>query len=313
MNHFRRLWHAEVYKIFCQKKSYVFMGIMFLMIFVNGLILNEMSITSSNWEQQVQDEISATEKTIKNPDIPSSVVNSLHGNIDRLEYHLENNINPYETNVWTFIQASFLLMSFITLFSVIFASKTVSSEHTKGTMKFLMVRPFKRWEILLAKYFSVITYSFLLLLTFVLSSVIVGSLLFGLSPFDFTVIKEVNGGYQESLLALESLTYIILKFLSTLVIVTVAFTISTVCKSETLAVIISLGILFGGTIFSSFTQSYKWSEYLLFNNLNLTNFIIVDANISSQIFVPLIVIAVHLILMLFLSFLFFSKRDITTV
>jgi ABC-2 type transport system permease protein len=313
MNKFFRLCIGEFLKIFTNKTPFFFVGVIFVLVTANGFLSNHMTSSSSHWKSQVKEEISDLEDTLKIEDIPAGVASSTSQNIDLLNYHLDNDINPYEVNAWTFINDSFMITSLITLFTVIIASKIVAREFTKGTIKFLIIRPFKRWKILLSKYVATLTFGFLLYLLFIVIATIVGTIFYGFGSLDFTVINNINGSFTKSYLALNVLGYFLSKLISTVVISSIAFTISTVCKSETLAVMISLAILFGGTIFTSFISHYWWSKYLLFNNLNLTEFVTNGEIFSSQMGISLLIIVSHFIVMIILSFTVFNKKDIGVV
>src|SRR5690625_4603069 len=109
-----------------------------------------------------------------------------------------------------------VLLSIVSLFTIIIAAGIVANEFRWVTIKLFLIRPISRSVILLAKYISVLIFSFITLLFVLLFSWIVGAVLFGIdglnphtliyaNDFDMdsgfryvSIIKEIiaDYGYQ---------------------------------------------------------------------------------------------------------------------
>ena len=81
-----------------------------------------------------------------------------------------------------------LLTLFIIITIVLIAGAIVSDEFNKGTIKLLLVRPFNRAKILLAKFITVlITVLFVMILTVILQF-IVGGIFFGFESLSIPAV-----------------------------------------------------------------------------------------------------------------------------
>ena len=70
------------------------------------------------------------------------------------------------------------VISLIALFAIVMGGGIVANEFSEGTIKLLLIRPSKRWKILLSKYISVIGYTLLMLLVLLVVSFLLGGILF---------------------------------------------------------------------------------------------------------------------------------------
>ena len=98
---------------------------------------------------------------------------------------------------------------------------------------------------------------------------------------------------------------------SLLMMVTFAFTISTVTRNNSLAVGISLFLMFSGSMLVEILKNYSWVKYILFANTDLTQYINGTPVIAGMtISFSLTVLAAYFIIFNAISWIVFSKRDI---
>lgn len=100
------------------------------------------------------------------------------------------------------------------------------------------------------------------------------------------------------------------KCVELIMIVTLALMLSTVSRSSSLAIGLSLGLLFLGTSIVNVSR-YCWSKYYLFTNTDLSQYLITSPRIAGMsLAFSITVLLVYFFLFNFLSWTIFKKRDI---
>lgn len=216
-----------------------------------------------------------------------------------MKYVLESEMN----HVLQFMSNSAILAPLVTIFSVIVAGDSVASEFTWGTVKLLLIRPASRGKILWAKYVSVLLFIVELLLLMLIISYFTGLVLFG-----------VSGSVAPD----ETLTAILqrygIKAIEIVMTATLAFMISTVFRSSSLAIGLSIFLMFvSGPIVAILVQlRYTWVKYLLFANTDLTPYFHGGKPVvpGMTLGFSLAVLAAYWIVFYAVSWLLFTKRDV---
>lgn len=109
---------------------------------------------------------------------------------------------------------------------------------------------------------------------------------------------------------------LLLRFISIISIVTIAFTLSVLCKSQALSLCLSILLLFAGSILggTDLLAQFTWYKFTLFPHLNLVAYVNKSAGDAiSTLNIPysMTVIAIYFLICLLISFSVFQKRDIT--
>lgn len=254
-------------------------------------------------------------------------IENLKDNIKIAEYRLENNVPAVSSgsnarSLYDLFAPSFSLLA-ISILMIIIAGSSISTEISKGTIKFLLFTPNKRWKVLLSKIISAVI--LLLVITLVLSllTVVIGNICFKDEGTTYVYIQ--NGEAK----ALSNLSYTILYYLVSdidiLVYMLFAFMLSTITRNTALSVGVSIACYVGsGTIMQILNQfiTADWIKFIPFNNLGLVDKIFVN-NISynqmqqlssmlnqTTLGFSLTVLAVCAVLMVITTFDSFNKRDI---
>ncbi|MCP3775953.1 ABC transporter permease [Paenibacillus sp. MZ04-78.2] len=216
-----------------------------------------------------------------------------------MKYVLESEMN----HVLQFMGLAAILTPLVTIFSVIVAGDSVASEFTWGTVKLLLIRPASRGKILLAKYISVLLFIVELLLIMLIISYFTGLVLFGVSGSvspDGTM-PVILQGYG-------------IKAVEIMMTATLAFMISTVFRSSSLAIGLSIFLMFmSGPIVAVLVQlRYDWVKYLLFANTDLTPYLHGGKPVvpGMTLGFSLAVLAGYWIVFYAVSWLLFTKRDV---
>jgi ABC-2 type transport system permease protein len=211
-------------------------------------------------------------------------------------------------NMWfySYLEAE-VAGSFITIFAVVIAADCVAGEFSSGTIKLLLIRPWSRSKILLSKYIAVVLFTiFFMAATLVFTLLVNGVLLGSDGEYSYP-----NQGSRSHFVWLAS--YYGLNLIDMIVTVTMAFMISTVFRSGSLAIGLSIFLLMGGSMLSALLSllDKPWVDYVLFMNFGLAEYVSGSTPIPDRPFgFSLGVLAGYYALFLALSWYVFHRRDV---
>jgi len=250
------------------------------------------------------------------------------------EYRLEHNMIPYATGssaislgstrkMYDYMAGSFIQFV-LTVMMVIIAGTSISSEISKGTIKFWSFTPYKRWKILLSKF--VVSTIILVVTTIIISliSAIVGNIFFGANNAQGYLYVS-NGAVHEINYVLFSVIYNLVGAIEIFVFMVLALMLSTVTRNSAVSVGLSIATYLGGAtimqIVNMFVKS-DWVKFIPFNNLSLTSRIFTgDISYTTSSMISSLtgnislgfsfaVLGICVFLMLVTMFDSFRKRDI---
>jgi ABC-2 type transport system permease protein len=176
----------------------------------------------------------------------------------------------------------------------------------------LLIRPASRSKILLSKYISTLIFSLVLLIILFIFSFILSGLLEGFNDVGLPYIYAGSNGvvHEVSMIAHVLSTYGY-QCVELLMIVTMAFMLSTVFRSSSLAIGLSIGIMFIGSAVASFITQYSWAKYYLFENTDLTQYLNDSPHIEGMTLqFSIIVLVVYFLVFNILSWTIFKRRDV---
>ncbi|QOR65075.1 ABC transporter permease [Cytobacillus suaedae] len=309
----------EWVKIFRRPGTFVMIGIVVLFILAfAGINKYEESksaqINNPNWKQELETQIASDKQALSEMGKTNSNLKMFYEReIAIKEYQLEHDVAPQtESHVWSFVSDAQAAISFAGLFTIVIAAGIVASEFSWGTVKLLLIRPLSRSKILLSKYITVGLFGLLLLSMIYILSTLVGLLLFGLPSSEVPHLAYVNGEVVERNIAFHLIGQYFLGSIDILMIGTMAFMISAVFRNSSLAIGISLFLMFmGGTATMLLASKFEWTKYILFANTNLTVYFdgvppIEGMTLTFSIFILII----YFVVFNLLAFSVFSKRDV---
>lgn len=242
-------------------------------------------------------------------------------------YRLEHNVPTVDTmsnfrSFYDYMSAS-MAMFFVGILAIILAGSAISSEISKGTIKFWIMTPNKRWKILLSKLLNIVIMIVCLTIVLSLVSTIIGGIFFKEEPQPYLYVQ--NGEVHE----LNPMVYKVLNYLTydidILVYTVLALMLSTLIRNTALAIGVTVASYAGsGMIMEILNMFVKadWLKFVPFNNMNLTDKIFSNsvsymstmdaAGFSNNVSVgfSLAVLGVTTVLMLITMFDSFNKRDI---
>jgi ABC-2 type transport system permease protein len=272
---------------------------------------------NADWKYDAEHELNHLKNELKqdhltkgNEDYKKHVENQ----IKLLEYRLANDVSPEVPELWKNINgATTMAFQLVTLFVVVIAADIVASEFGWGTIKLLLIRSVSRTKILVSKYLATLSFAVLLLISLFIMIFTISGILYGFEGFNSTVLSfNSNGEVVEQSWFVKILQSYSLESITLLIIVTIAFMISTVFRSSALAIGISLLTLFLGSTVSIIFARYDWIDYYLFTNIGHIQNYMYNGYISENLslgFSISVIFAYYLIFLTFTWFIF-NKRDI---
>lgn len=293
------------------------MVILLVFIVFAGLGITKWMNSTSNqdinesWQTITQTELDSINLLLEEPGLNETQIDNYEEQIAIAEHRLENDIAPLEyASMQQQVLDTHLMMSLVTLLTVIVAAGIVAAEFSQGTIKMLLTRPVKRWKILTSKYITVLLFAILLSIILLISTALAGLLFLGIG--EGTLLKWTGTEVAEASFWLEALKLAALKFSSIWMISTFAFMLGTVFRSSSLAIGLSIFLMFTGVQAVFFLQNYEIVKYYLFTHTDLTqfytgNFLVPDITISMS----LLVLAVYFLVFMAISYWTFGKRDVT--
>lgn len=308
------IWNEQI-KLYAKKATWVMFAVLLLIALGGGLITKFLGVESDfkeygeNWQAELQEEnVELTAEMEKDEFLQYSnpVI------IDKNNYHLENDIKPQPYDGWEYVLDNSFLTSVISLFTIIIAAGIVSNEFKWGTIKLLLIRPISRTKILLSKYVSVLIFAFTLLIFLLVTSWIIGAILFGLNGLNPTVVQDTMSGYAENDVLGELAKSYGFSLVTLLMMATFAFMISAIFRSSGMAIGLAIFLMLAGNTIVVFLSKYEWAKYILFANTNLKQYT-TDAEPllpGMTMTFSIIVLVVYFVIFMVAAWTAFTKRDV---
>jgi ABC-2 type transport system permease protein len=238
---------------------------------------------TSDWRVKTQNEISDYRNRLSSNRIPEEFKKWLRVQVQVLQYHLDQDIDPNAPTGPNFARRFMENASqlFIPLLVIVVAADLVSSEHALGTIKMLLSRPVPRWKVLLSKYISLIFFVSLVILATGLLAYGISGAVFGYKGWSLPILTgfQLNGvNVDTSKVHLLSHTEYVwmeygLAWFASMAVATMSFLVSVLVRSTAAAMGIMLATTIAGTILANMASAWESSKYLFMINLELTNYL----------------------------------------
>ncbi|SDE06632.1 ABC-2 type transport system permease protein [Paenibacillus sp. UNCCL117] len=264
------------------------------------------------WQDAVMLKKQHYEMQLQAPNFNEEQKDYFRKQILRLDYHLQHNIHTEEGTMWDGTMSAAEMVVLITLFTVIVAGDSMAGEFSTGTIKLLLIRPARRLKIMASKYIAMIQFGLLLLVLLFVISVLTNGLLYGFEDLDLPLLDFDASGQivEKNMFATLWQTYL-LNGVATIMYVTMAFMISTVFRSSSLAIGFSIFALFASMMLLEVLQPYAWSKYLLLANLDLTQYFHGKPYQEGMTLTfSVMMLLVYYLLFNLTSWLVFTRRDV---
>ena len=170
-------------------------------------------------------------------------------NIEKSFYAIENNINyngnGLKTTFNDTIQSNITILSIVI---VIIAGGIVANEFQKGTIRLLVIRPNKRWKILLSKFLAVVAIVLGLAFITYFATFITSGISFGFNNYFVSDLNVVNGAVIQESYIFNSICNTLLQLIPVIFVGLGAFFLSTVINNTAFSVGFSIFILMGSQL-----------------------------------------------------------------
>lgn len=237
------------------------------------------------------------------------------------KYSLDNKIDlqDYTNARNTFVNIIADNLFFFVIFIIMIAGTIVAEEFNKGTIKMLLIRPYQRWKILLSKYITCLIMLSFCIIVIILSQYIIGGVVFGFETYKVPAI--VYNFASESLIEMSMIKYLLLNLASILpyllIILTLAFTISTVFTSTPLAITLSFLTIFFSSIINNLIIINKVKILRFFPTMcwDLSDFLFGGKPVYEYTSLRLCITVdiITLVLMIFISFFVFKRKNVKNI
>jgi len=175
-----------------------------------------------------------------------------------------------EINAYDYAYFSIKLFSVVIIaYAIMLACNTIAGEVKEGSMRYFAIRPISRNEIYFGKLLSIIILSTILILFSAVISICVGGAVYGFTSLDILTI--FNSSTAIVLKPLGMLAIFLVSLIIELTIYTsIALLLSSLIKSDVLAVTIILGLYLINTLLPLFVQGPNtWLSYYPFSHISL--------------------------------------------
>ncbi|TCP68333.1 ABC transporter permease [Baia soyae] len=303
---FFKLIHNENIKTSFRLSTWIMMGLLVVFVLLSTFFGGYKQ--PADGQADLQKGIKKNTAILNEKDVDEDTKATAQKEIAKSEYLLANNIKPY--TIHTYLNdGQGMIIFFGAFFGIIIAANSVASEFSTGTIKLLLIRPIHRLKILLSKYVSALFSTAFLLLLGVLLSLIAGGLLLG-----FEGITASHAVMQGDHMVKETFLYtwgksFLLSLILPFFVITFTFMISTVFRSNGLAIGLSMAAYFGGNIATVFLLKYTWVKYTPFIHME---YLASEESLIKGMTTSFssIVLGAYFLLFLAIAMITFKKRDV---
>jgi len=249
-------------------------------------------------------------------------------NAQVIEKEIKNKVFSSDDNllVSNANNAKTLTLFFLLIGMIAIGASIVSEEYSKSTIKLLLIRPYSRSKILLVKYITTLISMLILLIIMFVVSLILNVIYNGGNIFDTLIYGNLLTNKVVTTSVLMYYIKLMISFIPMILMyTTLAFSISVLTMSSSIANMLSFGIFFISQILEglaivfnfslikySFTVVSDYTSYVsmisygnsMFNVANKFNLTLLEQNITYIL---------YMILFLILAFVVFKKRDIKNI
>ena len=239
--------------------------------------------------------------------------------VAKYQYRIDNNMIKSDYKAIS-AQSSFVsifgsVSLFITVCIVMIAGQIVAEEYSKGTIKQLLVRPYKRSKIIISKTIAtlIVVFGFILFLA-VVEGVVAGVTTNSFSSLTQPIVEYNYHTHQ--VFTMNTITASLMKLIGILpeLLILTLFTvlISALIGNTALAVVLGFILTFIPGMFSSMIDKFKPLSYLPIFTWNISEFLYGGMSFSESLTLPkaIGVDVVTIIALIFGIILVFKKKEI---
>lgn len=236
-------------------------------------------------------------------------------------YYLDNNIKPltFQNKMlmtpYSARQAmnnSYFMAIVSLIITAILCGGIVASEHKNGTIRLLLTKPYKRYKILLSKLIVMIGTFLIVYLLGILSTYLLGGIMYGFDNYNIPLVFNNSGVITEVPYLLFTLKNTLYEVVISLLFLVILFGLSSITLLSTISVVIVLVLIFvsfGLSYIMYFNQIFTYIPLVLLNFYEVLynpNNHFININVGSSVLVAI----TYILVILFITFITYCKRDI---
>ena len=208
---------------------------------------------------------------------------------------------------------------FIIIMIIMVTGTIVSEEFNKGTIKLLLIKPYKRSTILASKWITSLIMLFIIIISVLLMQFVVGGMVQGFDTFDTPAVVYDHTTNQIG--KMNIVAYLGMQILGKLpiyvLLMTLAFAFSTIFANSALAITITLLGYMGAPFVNALAQAYNldWIKFFVTPNWDLTQYFFGGLP-EFQGLTPIFsigIIIIYMLIMLIPTFVIFQKKNIKNI
>lgn len=317
MTGFLRLVINENMKLYKRKLLWIMLAILVATIVLSLVVVLKTSDDhSEDWKANVKADIQTEQQRIDDKKTPEVLKDQASNQMKINQYRLDHNVAPLENNTaMGFVQSTLGYSALLTLFIIIIAASIVSQEYAWGTIKLVLMRPIQRWKILLSKYVSVIFNALVMFLGLMILSFIIGAIVFGFDDMSMRYVYIQQGEVHDVQIFVHFLQYFGSKFVGLMMIAAFAFMLSTLFKSNALAIALSIVIQYAGSLITNVLSllGQDYAKYIFFTNTDLYQYVEGNPAVEGMTLgFSIVVLIIYFVVFMGISIYVFQKRDVVS-
>jgi len=277
---------------------------------------------TDDWRIRAETQINDYNNRLGSARIPEEWKQTLRVEVQRLQFHLDHDIDPSAPSGVTFTRqfAENAIGLFLPLMVMVIAADLVSSEHAQGTIKLLLTRPVRRWKVLASKYAALVVYVTLTVLATAVLSYLISGAAFGYAGWRVPVLTGfalTPGGVDTTHVhSVEQWLYLLmvlgLVWFSCIVVAALSLMVSVLVRSTAAGMGIMLALLIAGSILANMASNWEHAKYFFMVNLNTATYLAgqMPPVPGMTLSFSLTVLAVTALVSVAVSFGVFTRRDV---
>lgn len=262
----------ENVKIYRRLRTWIFAAIIIAAAVITGVVVKHSEATApANWREQTIAQNQQLAQAMADPNVPQHDRATISAQMQVNQYRVDHNISPTQDTAWSFAASCAGIVSLITIFVAVVAGDSIAREFSTGTIKLLLIRPVNRTKILISKYLATLEFALAMILGLLVLSLLLGGILFGFGGAGQPYIYATPAGAVQQT---NMFSHVLIEYgfscVQLLMIVTISYMISAIFRSSSLAIALSILLMFLGSTAAHLLSSFNWDKYILFSNTDLS-------------------------------------------
>lgn len=247
--------------------------------------------------------------------------NNLLGTIAKDEYIISHKVDLNNGKTLRSVLINFFneYSFFIIIFVLMIGASILSEEFNKGTIKSLLIAPYKRKNILASKFITSLLIIPIITLIIILFELLVGGFVFGFSSLSIPVV--FYNTTKMELMIMPICKFILLSFIGILpeiiLLLTLAFTLSVLIPSAAFALMVTISGWIGSSLINSLAVVYnlKFLRYFVTLNWNYNDYLFGNSLQFKYVNFPfsIIICIIYETIMLVVAFIVFRKKNVKNI